>query len=50
MILIAGAGIGGLTAALREYERRRHSPTAAIVHSNRKQGPEAVMQIVEARA
>jgi 2-polyprenyl-6-methoxyphenol hydroxylase-like FAD-dependent oxidoreductase len=36
--------------ALRTYEQARLEPTAAIVLSNRKQGPEAVMQIVEERA
>src|SRR5207253_2038402 len=36
--------------ALRAYEQARLGSTAAIVASNRKQGPEAVMQIVEERA
>jgi hypothetical protein len=63
-VLIAGGGIGGLVAALaeallaerdvpaalRDYEQARLGPTAAIVLSNRKQGPEAVMQLVEERA
>lgn len=39
-----------MSTALRIYQEQRLAPTAAIVHSNRKQGPEAVMQIVEERA
>jgi 5-methylphenazine-1-carboxylate 1-monooxygenase len=36
--------------ALSEYEASRLGPTASIVASNRKNGPEVVMQIVEERA
>jgi 2-polyprenyl-6-methoxyphenol hydroxylase-like FAD-dependent oxidoreductase len=36
--------------ALRRYEENRLGPTAAVVQSNRRQGPEVVMQIVEERA
>ncbi len=36
--------------ALQNYERERLGKTAAIVHSNRRQGPEIVMQMVEDRA
>lgn len=36
--------------ALRAYEKARLEPTASIVLSNRKNGPESVMQIVEERA
>ena len=36
--------------ALRAYETERREPTAAIVRSNRGQGPEQVMQLVEERA
>lgn len=45
--LIAGAD---LPAALRAYEAARLPATARIVLSNRQQGPERVMQIVEERA
>ena len=37
-------------SALRRYECERLEKTAAIVLSNRRQGPEAVMQMVEDRA
>lgn len=37
-------------AALQRYENDRLGPTAETVLANRQQGPEAVMQIVEARA
>jgi 5-methylphenazine-1-carboxylate 1-monooxygenase len=40
----------GVTGALRRYEEARLKPTAEIVLSNRQQGPEVVMQIVEERA
>lgn len=40
----------GLELALRAYEEARIGPTASIVMSNRKNGPEHVMQIVEERA
>jgi 5-methylphenazine-1-carboxylate 1-monooxygenase len=36
--------------ALKAYEQARLEPTANIVHTNRKNGPEVVMQIVEDRA
>ncbi|SDH38642.1 2-polyprenyl-6-methoxyphenol hydroxylase [Alteribacillus persepolensis] len=36
--------------ALRAYEQERMEPTASIVRSNRQNGPESVMQIVEDRA
>jgi len=36
--------------ALAAYEHARLAATAAIVHSNRLQGPEAVMQLAEERA
>lgn len=45
--LVAHPNIG---AALRAYEARRLPATAAITLSNRQQGPERVMQIVEERA
>jgi len=37
-------------SALRKYEEARIKPTANIVYSNRGNGPEQVMQIVEERA
>ena len=36
--------------ALTRYETGRLGPTSEIVHSNRRMGPEIVMQIVEERA
>ncbi len=39
-----------IPAALREYEAQRRPATARITLSNRQQGPERVMQIVEERA
>ena len=36
--------------ALRAYEAERREKTARIVLSNRQQGPEIVMQMVEERA
>ena len=39
-----------IPAALRDYEAHRRSATARITLSNRQQGPERVMQIVEERA
>ena len=36
--------------ALQSYEQARLAPTAAVVESNRRLGPEVVMQIVEERA
>jgi 5-methylphenazine-1-carboxylate 1-monooxygenase len=35
---------------LKAYEQARLEPTANIVYTNRKNGPEVVMQIVEERA
>jgi 5-methylphenazine-1-carboxylate 1-monooxygenase len=55
-ILDAPALIAALTtqtdvvAALQQYEQERLQPTARIVLSNRQQGPEQVMQLVEDRA
>lgn len=49
-LMEAFAAHADTTEALRVYEEKRLEPTAAIVHSNRKQGPDAVMQIVEERA
>lgn len=40
----------GPVAALKLYEEVRLEPTSKIVQSNRKHGPEIVMQIVEERA
>jgi 2-polyprenyl-6-methoxyphenol hydroxylase-like FAD-dependent oxidoreductase len=54
-VALAGA-LRGLTLgddpapALARYESARLGPTARVVLSNREQGPEAVMQVVEARA
>jgi 2-polyprenyl-6-methoxyphenol hydroxylase-like FAD-dependent oxidoreductase len=39
-----------IVAALRDYEAERRPATARITLSNRQQGPERVMQIVEERA
>ena len=39
-----------IAAALRDYEAERRPATARIILSNRQQGPERVMQIVEERA
>ncbi|MDX2030260.1 MAG: flavin-dependent oxidoreductase [Blastocatellia bacterium] len=39
-----------VVGALRRYEEARLEPTARIVLSNRQQGPEQVMQLVEDRA
>lgn len=39
-----------IVSALQQYERARLQPTARIVLSNRQQGPEQVMQLVEERA
>jgi 2-polyprenyl-6-methoxyphenol hydroxylase-like FAD-dependent oxidoreductase len=39
-----------VVGALRRYEQARLLPTAGIVLSNRQQGPEQVMQLVEERA
>ena len=44
------AGIGDPVEALRAYEAERLEKTARIVLSNRQQGPEIVMQMVEDRA
>lgn len=43
-------GRADVVGALQAYEAARLPATAAIVRSNRKQGPEEVMQIVEERA
>jgi 2-polyprenyl-6-methoxyphenol hydroxylase-like FAD-dependent oxidoreductase len=39
-----------ISSALRQFESERLPATAAVVHSNRKMGPELVLQIVEERA
>ncbi len=39
-----------VVSALQRYEQERLQPTARIVLSNRKQGPEECMQLVEERA
>ena len=39
-----------LVSALQRYEQERLQPTARIVLTNRHQGPEQCMQIVEERA
>lgn len=41
---------GSVEAALGAYDTERGPATAQIVHSNRKGGPEAVIDLVEARA
>ncbi len=41
---------GDVVSALQRYEQERLQPTARIVLSNRQQGPEQVMQLVEERA
>jgi 2-polyprenyl-6-methoxyphenol hydroxylase-like FAD-dependent oxidoreductase/quercetin dioxygenase-like cupin family protein len=46
---LAAAG-DDIAAALRRYEQARSGPTAEIVHSNRKGGPEGVIDAVEALA
>jgi 2-polyprenyl-6-methoxyphenol hydroxylase-like FAD-dependent oxidoreductase len=38
-----------VVAALQSYEQKRLQPTAEIVYSNRRYGPEAILQIVEDR-
>jgi 2-polyprenyl-6-methoxyphenol hydroxylase-like FAD-dependent oxidoreductase/quercetin dioxygenase-like cupin family protein len=43
-------GRGDVTAALRRYEQARREPTAEIVHSNRRGGPEGVIDAVEGLA
>ncbi|WP_231687884.1 flavin-dependent oxidoreductase [Bacillus sp. FJAT-27251] len=40
----------GAEQVLKAYEQARLEPTANIVYTNRKNGPEVVMQIVEERA
>ncbi|GAE28372.1 2-polyprenyl-6-methoxyphenol hydroxylase and related FAD-dependent oxidoreductases [Halalkalibacter wakoensis JCM 9140] len=47
---IALAEEDDVASALRAYEQARLEPTASIVRSNRQNGPEVVMQIVEERA
>jgi 2-polyprenyl-6-methoxyphenol hydroxylase-like FAD-dependent oxidoreductase len=49
-LALALARHANVEEALRIYERERLEPTAEIVRSNRRQGPEIVMQIVEERA
>jgi 2-polyprenyl-6-methoxyphenol hydroxylase-like FAD-dependent oxidoreductase len=44
---VAAADLAG---ALRSYEQKRLAPTAEIVRSNRRMGPEVVLQMVEERA
>jgi 5-methylphenazine-1-carboxylate 1-monooxygenase len=44
------AATADIAAALRDYEARRRPATARVTLSNRQQGPERVMQIVEERA
>lgn len=46
----SGAGGDWIGRALKEYEDRRMPPCAAIVLSNRKLGPEEVLEVVEHRA
>jgi 2-polyprenyl-6-methoxyphenol hydroxylase-like FAD-dependent oxidoreductase len=41
---------GSVEAALAAYDGERGPPTAQIVHSNRKGGPEGVIDLVETRA
>ncbi len=42
--------VDDVVAALRRYEDARRGPTAEIVHSNRKGGPEGVIDAVEGLA
>ncbi len=44
------AGDADPVAALAAYERTRRPPTSALVHANRRHGPEQVMTIVADRA
>jgi 2-polyprenyl-6-methoxyphenol hydroxylase-like FAD-dependent oxidoreductase len=44
------AGESDVQAALARYEARRRPATAAIVHSNRRHGPEIVLDLAEQRA
>ena len=39
-----------VVAGLQSYEQKRLQPTSEIVHSNRRMGPEVVLQMVEDRA
>jgi 2-polyprenyl-6-methoxyphenol hydroxylase-like FAD-dependent oxidoreductase len=41
---------GPVVDALSAYDAERRPPTAAIVHANRRGGPEGVIDVVEARA
>ena len=41
---------GAIEAALSAYDRERRSTTSQIVLSNRRGGPEGVIDMVEARA
>jgi 5-methylphenazine-1-carboxylate 1-monooxygenase len=47
---LAGATGDDVAVALRRYEEARLAPTAEIVHSNRKGGPEGVIDAVEGLA
>jgi 2-polyprenyl-6-methoxyphenol hydroxylase-like FAD-dependent oxidoreductase/quercetin dioxygenase-like cupin family protein len=47
---LAGAADGEVADALGRYEQARREPTAGIVHSNRKGGPEGVIDAVEGLA
>ena len=47
---LADATEDDVAAALRRYEQARLGPTAEIVHSNRKGGPEGVIDAVEGLA
>ena len=44
------AAIPDPVAALADYEARRIAPTAEIVRLNRQQGPDVILDLVEARA
>src|SRR5690348_2493492 len=39
-----------IPAALQTYQHKRLAPTSDIVHTNRRLGPEIIIQIVEDRA
>jgi 2-polyprenyl-6-methoxyphenol hydroxylase-like FAD-dependent oxidoreductase len=42
-------GTGDIENALKTYEAARLGPTAEVVYSKRRYGPEAILQIVEER-
>jgi 2-polyprenyl-6-methoxyphenol hydroxylase-like FAD-dependent oxidoreductase len=46
----ARAGDGDIPAALGRYEAARRPPTTRLVLSNRQEGPERILQLVEERA